>query len=141
MRSRLSILPFAFMVLFVVGCSKEKPRGVTASGQVLVGDSPLTGAVVTLEPIAGTRGPNASAPVFGGQFEIGTETGLSGGKYRVRIAMMPPEIRSTIPADAGYELPPSTAVIDPSFDANSRLACDLDSSSSSKLQFTVHFLK
>lgn len=135
------IAALGLVVVFNTGCSKKDPEGTSASGTVLAGDTPLTGALITLEPIGATKGPNASAPVFGGQFEIGPDQGLLGGKYRVRLAMIPAELRSTIPKDSGYEIPPSNSVIDPSFDANSQLTCDLPPGINSELKFSVRFLK
>ncbi|QDT05493.1 hypothetical protein K227x_38930 [Rubripirellula lacrimiformis] len=127
------------------GCSSSDSSSVTAAGTVTVAGQPLSGAVITLEPMSGTTGPNASVPVLGGQFEIGPEAELHGGQYRVRVSMIPASIRSGIPtkSDDGttYQLPAADAMIDPAFDGDSKLTCDLRSGEVNPLQFDVRFLK
>ncbi len=125
----------------VGGCNAPVQSVVTASGRVDVGGQPLSGGVVTLEPISPTTGPNASAPVFAGKFDVPATAGLHGGTYRVRVSMIPAEIRETLPTDQGFSLPPENAVIAPAFDADSRLTCELIPDQQNVLAFEVAFLK
>lgn len=95
---------------------------------------------MTLEPLSGTEGPNASAPVFHGRFDFKPDAGLRGGTYRVRISMIPLALRETLPPAQAAALPPADAVIDPAFDAKSNLKCELDRGADNTLEFSVSFL-
>lgn len=130
-------LPF---VASTIGCQTKSEPVVTATGQVTADDEPLSGAVVTFEPIHPTTGPNASVPVFNGKFDLAANAGLHGGDYRVRIAMVPAEIRRGIPTDQVGWMPPDDAVIDPAFDADSNLSCTLKPDQDNVLSFQVEFL-
>ncbi|TWT98391.1 hypothetical protein [Stieleria varia] len=137
--------PFTLLYLFaglacIAGCTQKAVPAVTASGTVHVDGAPLSGAVITFEPLHGTTGPNASVPVFAGRFDVTTEAGLHGGRYLVRISLIPPEIRKTLPAEQSATLPPEDAVIDPEFDANSQLSCELKLNQTNPLAFDVEFL-
>ncbi|WP_182865240.1 hypothetical protein [Stieleria mannarensis] len=145
---------FVFALTLMValgGCSAPPQPSVSATGTVTVdGDplsgtplsgAPLSGAVVTLEPMRDTTGPNASAPVFDGTFEIPVTAGLHGGTYRVRIAMIPAELLDGLPDQQAKSLPPPGTVIDPAFDAESDLSCQLIPDQTNKLTFEVKFLK
>lgn len=124
----------------LVGCGNDEIVGIAASGTVTVGDKPLSGAVVTLEPAKGTLGPNASAPVFDGKFKFSPDAGLRGGRYIVRVSMIPAELRESLPAAQLATMPASDAMIDPKFDANSTVDCELKSDAENVFQFTVEFL-
>ncbi|WP_259636178.1 carboxypeptidase-like regulatory domain-containing protein [Stieleria sedimenti] len=139
-------LPFATalvlaMILLTTGCNSPPQPNVTATGTVHVAGEPLSGAVITLEPMRQTTGPNASAPVFDGRFEVPASAGLHGGTYRVRVAMIPTELLVKLPSEQAASLPPAGAVIDPSFDAESQLSCDLKPDQPNALAFAVEFLK
>ncbi|MCO8124155.1 hypothetical protein NHH03_20595 [Stieleria sp. TO1_6] len=140
MTSLLRCLLGIVTVLPLLGCTPSARPGVTTTGTVTVDGQPLSGAVLTLEPINETTGPNASVPVLGGRFEIDASAGLHGGDYRARVSMIPAEIRASIPATAGYELPPPSAVIDPAFDGDSQLKCHLTPDDDNPLEFAVRFL-
>ncbi|QDV44624.1 hypothetical protein Enr13x_44920 [Stieleria neptunia] len=129
------------MVALAVGCTPPSQPSVTATGTVHVGGEPLSGAVVTLEPMRQTTGPNASAPVFDGKFQVPAAAGLHGGTYRVRVAMIPAELLGGLPAQQAASLPPADAVIDPAFDAESQLTCELKPGQPNVLAFAVEFLK
>ncbi len=131
---------FLIVTLLTVGCGADAENGVTASGTVTVGIDRLSGAVITLEPISGTTGPNASAPVLEGRFAITAEAGLHGGLYRVRVSMIPKNILALIPNEAGVELPPDNAVIHPRYDANSQLTWQLNRGDENEANFKVEFL-
>jgi hypothetical protein len=124
----------------LVGCGQESASGVPAAGRIDVDGQPLSGAVVTFEPIGETTGPNASVAIWKGEFEVQPEAGLHGGNYRVRVSLLPPEVRSELPVDGAVELPPKDAVIDPAFDAQSQLTCELNTESDNRLQFSVRYL-
>ena len=70
------------------GCG---PRGVPVSGTVKLGGNPLSSAVVTLEPEAGsgTTGAGAVVRARDGHFEIGPERQIAAGKYVVRVSPVP----------------------------------------------------
>ncbi|TWU56811.1 hypothetical protein Poly51_27280 [Rubripirellula tenax] len=124
----------------LTGCNPPPSPTLTASGTVVVRGKPLSGAVITLEPMRETKGPNASVPIFDGRFEVPADAGLHGGMYRVRIAMIPAEIRKAIPADQAKSMPPDDAMIDPAFDASSQLTCELKPDHANALAFAVEFL-
>ncbi|MDV6030755.1 MAG: carboxypeptidase regulatory-like domain-containing protein [Phycisphaera sp. RhM] len=129
------------MMLLVTGCNSPSQRDVTAIGTVRVAGKPLSGAVITLEPMRQTTGPNASAPVFDGRFQVPASAGLHGGTYRVRVAMIPTELLAKLPSEQAAALPPADSVIDPSFDAESQLTCELKPDQPNTLAFAVDFLK
>lgn len=135
-----SVLMSSAVVLFV-GCQRSSNRGTTVSGTVTVDHQPLSGAIITLEPLRGTTGPNASAPIFNGQFEVKPDANLHGGSYRVRISMVPANLLASIPGDGVVRLPPADRVISPYYDAESQLSCELDSGQMNQLQFNVEFSK
>ncbi|WP_145207764.1 carboxypeptidase-like regulatory domain-containing protein [Planctomycetes bacterium TBK1r] len=139
-------LPFAAtsvlaMMLLTTGCTTPSQPNVTATGTVHVSGEPLSGAVITLEPMRQTTGPNASAPVFDGRFQVPASAGLHGGTYRVRVAMIPAELLAKLPSEQAASLPPADSVIDPSFDAESQLTCELKPDQPNALAFVVEFLK
>ena len=139
-------LPFAAALVLAVfllttGCTTPSQPNVTATGTVQVAGEPLSGAVITLEPMRNTTGPNASAPVFDGRFQVPASAGLHGGTYRVRVAMIPAEMLAKLPAEQAASLPPAGAVIDPLFDAESQLTCELKPYQANALAFAVEFLK
>ncbi|QEF99140.1 hypothetical protein Mal15_32000 [Stieleria maiorica] len=129
------------LLTVLVGCSSPTRPSVSASGTVVVDGEPLSGAVITLEPMRGTTGPNASVPVFDGAFEIPASAALHGGTYRVHVAMIPAEILAGLPDPQSKSLPPAGAVIDPAFDADSNLTCQLIPDQTNTLTFAVKFLK
>ena len=106
----------------------------------MVDGTPLSGAVITLEPLSGTPGPNASSHVFDGRFAFDADSGLLGGRYRVRIAMLPAEILQTLPDEQRGKLPPKNAVVDPRFDRNSKLECELSRGQANVFNFEITFL-
>ncbi len=128
------------LLIGVIGCEESERSIVTVDGTMTVGGQPLSGAFVTFEPMDGTTGPNASAAIMGGQFVIDRNAGLHGGRYRVRVAMIPPGMRAKIPAEIGFAMPPADAVIDPAFDANSTLRCQLKTNEPNTIHFQVEFL-
>jgi len=137
----LGALPLTFIAcaLTITGCQSDSPSGIKASGQVRVQGEPLSGAVITLEPVQGTTGPALSTPVFGGRFEFTADAGLHGGTYQVRISMVPAELRKNIPESPEYQLPPADAVIDPQYDAQSDITWDLKAGQTNTSEFDVEF--
>ncbi len=128
-------------VVTATGCGGDVAAGLTVSGTVTCEGKPLSGAVVTLEPLPGTTGPNASAPVLDGKFRVESDAGLHGGSYRARFEMIPIELRKAIPAEHAGNLPPDDAVIDPDYDANSKQTCKLVAEQENSLEFEIEFLK
>lgn len=135
-------LAWVASLVFLIGCGPSARQGVVVSGTVsLENDTPLSGAVITFEPQPGTAGPNASAPVFDGRFEITADAGLAPGGYVVRIAMMPPELLNALPEAQRASLPKQGSVIAPQFDGNSQLKCELPTESGEPLTYRIQFLR
>jgi hypothetical protein len=134
------------LLMATIGCHGQAGEGARVSGFVTAAGQPLSGAVITLEPLAGTTGPNASAPVLAGRFEITPAAGLHGGQYRVRFSMIPASLipaslRANISTQAGLETSATEQMIDPAFDAQSTLQCQLNRGDPNELNFEVKFLK
>lgn len=128
------------LAVLLCGCNRGAPEGVAVTGTIQAAGEPLSAAVITLEPIDGTGGPNASAAVFDGRFEFAPDARLQGGRYLARVSMIPAEIRESIPPDQVMSMPPRDAMIDPRFDANSELDCELTVGQANRLEFSVDFL-
>ena len=131
----------ASLLLLCVGCGDQNATAVTATGTVSVGNQPLSGAVITLEPIGNTTGPNASAAIFDGKFQFPADAGLHGGRYRVRFSMIPAGIIKTIPNDGSVRLPPADASIAPAYDLHSQLEWELLPQQGNESDFQVEFLR
>lgn len=140
MRTTFQLTMLTVACTFAVGCDSTAPPLLSVTGTVRADGQPLSAAIVTLEPIQSTTGPNASAPVIGGRFEIPADEGLRGGTYRVRVAMMPDSIVQTMPRDAGFDVPEPGTVISPAFDADSTLSCDLIPGQPNELKLDVQCL-
>ncbi|KAA1260155.1 hypothetical protein LF1_26940 [Rubripirellula obstinata] len=121
------------------GCQEDVASGLTVHGKVTCNGKPLSGAIVTLDPMSGTSGPIANTAVFDGEFNIGADAGLHGGKYVARFSMLPPEMRKILPPEQAAKLPPDNAMIGPEFDANSRLFCELTPNTKNELKFEIEF--
>lgn len=129
------------LCLLSVGCGDDPKSIVEAVGTVHVDGKPLSGAVITFEPTGRTTGPNVTVPIFDGKFTISHNANLHGGKYIVRLSMIPAEIRNQIPPAQASSLPDENAVISPRFDAESTLTCDLKTGQENVLTFDVAFKK
>lgn len=126
----------------MIGCSLGQPKPiVTVAGQASAGGQPLSGAVITFEPIEGTQGPKASAPIFDGSFRIESSANLQPGRFRVRIAMLPAEITSQMHS-ADPSRPNARTQrreIAPEFDGDSKLTVLLLAEEENLLEFQVSF--
>jgi len=129
----------AFLPCLISGCDSRSTPEVTAAGNVRIDGQPISGALITLEPLAPTTGPKASCPIFSGSFEFANEVGLHGGNYRVRFSLMPAEIRSSIPADHAEGLPPQDAVISDRFDSRSQLTWMLRPGQPNSMDFEIEY--
>lgn len=127
------------VLALTVGCGQPSGDGVTASGTVTVDGQPLSGAVITLQPIAPTTGPKATASIFDGAFEFPASAELHGGTYRVRFSMIPLEIRKPMFKDASVPSPPDDATIAPRFDGASELTWQLKPETENMQTFEVQF--
>jgi hypothetical protein len=125
----------------LVGCGKDNKTSLTVDGTVRCDGDPLSGAIVVFEPLPGTSGPSATAPVFDGGFHVPADAGLHGGKYVARFSMIPPEIRGKLPPDQAANLPPKNAVIAPQHDARSRHTCELIADTHNQKTFEIEFLR
>lgn len=131
----------ALASLLSAGCGGGSETDVAVSGHVTAGQRPLSGAVITFEPMAGTSGPNASSLILNGDYEIKPTAGLHGGTYRVRVSMVPTEIRKTLADQVNEPLPSAKAVIAPAFDHDSELQCELQHGENAHIDFKVQFIK
>jgi len=129
------------LLLAILGCETSSSVTTTATGMVMADGEPLSGAVITLEPMGKTTGPNGSAPVFNGRFEIGNDAKLQGGTYRVRVSMLPTEILESMRRSGVSETPPPGRVVAPAFDTDSVLTCELTRGPNDALTFDISFLK
>ncbi|WP_404307104.1 hypothetical protein [Neorhodopirellula lusitana] len=120
-----------------MGCSTDDSHTTTATGNVTCKGQPLSGVMITLQPIAPTTGPKASAPVFSGKFDFDKTTGLHGGSYRVRFSLMPTKIRKTIPVEHATGLPPDNAVIGDQYDERSNLTWELSVNQPNEKNFEI----
>lgn len=123
--------------LILAGCDGDRTEPATVTGTVTVAGAPLSGALITLQPIDGTGGPVASAPIWEGAFEFTPESELTGGSYRVRFMLLTPSIRQSLPAAQQAQLPPADAEIAPEFDTRSQLRCQLTPGANPPLDFEV----
>ena len=138
----LTLLLLLSLQVALPGCwNGDENQTAAVSGRVLVDGSPLTGAVITFEPIEGTKGPKASAPVFGGSYRFETSASLRPGTYRVRISMLPTEIsrqlESSVPDQEQLTIP--ERAISPAFDGLSQLTAKLESGENVLNAFEVAF--
>ena len=137
----LSIIGVLLIAMVQPGCNTaEEESFASATGLVLVDGEKLSGAVVTLEPIGTTRGPNASVPVLAGRFHVPYGDELQGGTYRVRFSMIPINLRSMIPDDGNYLLPPVDTVIAPDFDMNSQIIWELSLDELNEREFQIEII-
>lgn len=134
-------LALLFIVGGLVGCGKHNEASLTVDGTVRCNGVPLSGAIVIFEPLPGTTGPSATAPVFDGGFHVPADAGLHGGKYVARFSMIPPEIRGKLPSDQAANLPPTNAVIAPEHDARSQHTCELIADTRNQKTFSIQFLR
>lgn len=111
-----------------------------ATGTVNADGKPLSGAVISLQPVGTTTGPNASTSVLNGKFEFGPVAELHGGTYRVEISILPSEILAKFPASQSADLPPAGSVIQRQFDADSILRCELLPGQTNRLEFNVKMI-
>ncbi|SRR6056297_3167031 len=135
----LSTSLLMLVVVTPIGCGRSEPAGVTGRGSVTVDGRPLVGAVITLQPIAPTTGPKATAPIFDGKFEIPRSAELHGGTYLVRFTMMPPELRRQLSVESNVRPPPEDAVIRSDFDSDSRLNWEILPDQENSRRFEVKF--
>lgn len=139
--SVIACFVIACLALACAGCSDASKSFAAASGTITAAGRPLSGAVVTFEPLAGTTGPNASVGVFDGKFDVPASSELHGGTYRVRVEMMPSELLAAIPQPQQKSLPPTGSVIAPAYDVNSQMQCDLRPGQNDALSYEVEFLR
>jgi len=137
---RMLLATWVTLSLILTGCQRSAGDGVAVSGVVEADGRPVSGVVITLEPIRGTTGPNASSAVFDGRFEIPSDAGLHGGEYRARFSMIPAELRASLPPEVAATLPPEGAAIDPAYDANSQLSCSVEYDRGDDSRFEIEFL-
>jgi hypothetical protein len=128
-----SILLLA-LTLFLAGCGQQNSETVSVAGSVTIAGQPLSGAVITFEPLPGTPGPKASSVVLDGQYRIEPSAGLRPGQFRVRISMLPSEMLSSVAPDSAQ------LVIAAEFDSNSQLSADLKTTEPNQADFQVEAL-
>jgi hypothetical protein len=134
------VLAAALLVSLVAGCGDPGGPYAAVSGRVTANGDPLSGAVVTFEPIEGTGGPKASAPVFDGQYRVEPSAKLRDGQYRVRISMIPESMLKKMRGQNMEGLPPPGSAIRPQFDTETTLRRELSADQPNELSFDVELL-
>ena len=129
------------VVVNSLGCQGEPNDMVSAKGRVTCQGKPLSGVVLTMEPIGQTKGASISAPVIFGQFDIGSRIGLRQGTYQVRFSMIPDEIRASIPPNVSEFVPPRGAAVARRYDTDSQLSWTLNSGDANLQNFEIEILQ
>ncbi|CAL1125475.1 unnamed protein product [Cladocopium goreaui] len=106
------------------GC-KPAIEPATASGTVSVEGKPISGMVVTLQPIGTTTGPKATAAIVNGNFTFDEKARLHGGQYLVRFTVMPSSLISRLPEEASETAVPAGSVVPRKYDIDSKLTWNL----------------
>jgi hypothetical protein len=120
-----------FSLAICGGCGDAAPNLVAVSGSITLDGQPLSGAIVTFEPLPGTPGPKASALVVDGNYRIEPAAQLQPGSFRVRVAMLPAEmLKAVAPQAVGR-------VVSPQFDADSKLSAQLEATAQNHADFAV----
>lgn len=128
------------LCLAITGCRSGESGYATAEGTVTVDGRPVSGAVVTFEPLEGTGGPKASVPVIEGNYAVPVESRLVGGEYLVRISMIPDEMLGPMRVSLKDPFPPAGSVIAPAYDAQSTLQRSLIVDQPNRFDFEVELL-
>jgi hypothetical protein len=82
--SFIRVIGLAFALAFVAGCSAGDDR-VEVTGLVTLKGTPVKSGTISFEPLDGQKS-RATATVSNGDFNIPKESGLSPGKYLVRVS-------------------------------------------------------
>ncbi|MCD0459882.1 hypothetical protein [Roseiconus lacunae] len=135
---RLSLIS-AGLVLAVTGCNREERPVATGSGSVKADDKPVSGIIISLQPLPPTTGPKATAPVFNGKFEFGEQANLHGGKYRVRFTALPSSLLSQVPPESSEGIIAPGQSIHPDYDVNSTETWELKPGEENTADFEVEF--
>jgi hypothetical protein len=78
----LLAVPLALVAL-AVGCNRGEPRGDVV-GDVTFDGQPVQAGMVSFEPME-AKAPPRNVPIENGNYRAGGDSGLTPGKYRVRI--------------------------------------------------------
>lgn len=122
------------LTLLLAGCGQQNSATVSVAGSITIAGQPLSGAVITFEPQPGTPGPKASSVVLDGQYRVDATAGLRPGQFRVRIAMLPSEMLTSVAPDS------AKLVIAAEFDSDSKLSVNLQPTESNRADFQVETL-
>jgi hypothetical protein len=114
---------------------------VRVTGVVLADRKPLSGAVITFEPMYQTPGPKASSLIMNGRYQIDLAAGLQPGTHRVRISMLPPEINKRLDQAIGSQAAnhKKPTVIATKYDSDSHLTAKLSADKENQCDFSVEF--
>jgi hypothetical protein len=82
--SFIRVIGLAVALAFVAGCSSGDDR-VEVTGTVALKGSPIKDGTISFEPLEGQK-TRATATIAAGEFSIPKETGLSPGKYLIRVS-------------------------------------------------------
>ncbi len=138
----IAVTFFVCLTASSFGCSgRTDTASVVVFGSVTVAGQPLSGAVITFEPMEGTRGPKASNSVFNGQYRIDESAKLQPGKFRVRVSMIPPEMLKQLESTTSsteFKEAAGRAIAAP-FDTDSQLTAQLSAGSENQVDFQVAF--
>ncbi len=124
------------------GCRNEsRNRAVRVTGIITAEGKPLSGAVISFEPLELTPGPKASTLIMDGRYQFDLAAGLQPGTHRIRISMLPPEINKRLDEAVGVttvdtKKPPVIAL---KYDSNSQLTAKLSEDKENQCNFSVEF--
>jgi hypothetical protein len=128
-------------LVILAGCSHGEPPGVSVHGEVSADGQPLSCATISWLPEKSTSGTKQTVLIHQGRYEVPPENHLSPGWYRIRVAMLPPEM-----IEAAIQSNPQLStfrdrIISPEFDSQSRITHELVAEQDNTFDITVGFLK
>lgn len=75
-----------YLSMVLAGCGAASgPQRASLSGTITLDGTALERGVISLVPIAGTKGPTAGVEIVAGKYTIAQSTGPVPGHYRVEI--------------------------------------------------------
>jgi len=130
----------------MMGCEKPPFENRQAvEGAVTIDGNPLPKALISFNPLIGTKGPSSSGMVINGKYRIEKEAGPCPGEYQVMIETITPEIEAMAKHDiealrrnAGQKPPTMVA---PEFNVKSKLQANVRDGGANRFDFAVRSAK
>lgn len=139
---RTLLIGLILLGCFSMGCDRQGTTySVSVTGRITVAGEPLSGAVITFQPIEGTSGPKASAPVFDGNYRIEPTAKLRPGTFLVRVSMLPPEMIKQLGPQLSIDSAAvnSGRVIAAQFDSESKTTVELHDNVENEFHWQVSY--